>query len=120
MYGRSFGSVLDACAANYGRQEALVRGDLRLTYTEVMDGIRRTGRALRGLGLEPGDRVAFVMSDSLDLVNMMYGALWAGLTIVPLNARLQLDDHVYMVKDSGARALAFNAYALPWRPDRGS
>jgi fatty-acyl-CoA synthase len=29
---------------------------------------------------------------------------------VPLNARLQLDDHVYMVKDAGARALAFNAY----------
>ena len=110
MYGRSFGSVLDACAANYGRQEAFVRGDLRLSYTEVMDGIRRTGRALRGLGLEPGDRVAFVMSDSLDLVNIMYGALWAGLTIVPLNARLQLDDHVYMAKDAGARALAFNAY----------
>ena len=110
MYGRSFGSVLDACATSYGRQEALVRGDLRPSYAEVMDGIRRTGRALRGLGLEPGDRVAFVMSDSLDLVNMMYGALWAGLTIVPLNARLQLDDHVYMVKDSGARALAFNAY----------
>jgi fatty-acyl-CoA synthase len=38
----------------------------------------------------------------------MYGALWAGLTIVPLNARLQLDDHVYMVKDAGARALAFD------------
>jgi fatty-acyl-CoA synthase len=110
MYGRSFGSVLDACATSFGRQEALVRGDLRPSYAEVMDGIRRTGRALRGLGLEPGDRVAFVMSDSLDLVSMMYGALWAGLTIVPLNARLQLDDHVYMVKDAGARALAFNAY----------
>jgi fatty-acyl-CoA synthase len=110
MYGRSYGSVLDACAASYGNQEALVHGDLRLSYAEVMHGIRRTGRALRALGLQPGDRVAFVMSDSLNLVNMMYGALWAGLTIVPLNARLQLDDHVYMVKDAGARVLAFNAY----------
>jgi fatty-acyl-CoA synthase len=110
MYGRSFGSVLDACAASYGRQEALVHGDLRISYREVMDGIRRTGRALRGVGLVPGDRLAFVMSDSLDLVNIMYGALWAGLTVVPLNARLQLDDHVYMVRDAGARALAFNGY----------
>jgi fatty-acyl-CoA synthase len=108
MFGRSFGSVLDACAANYRNQEALVSGAQRLTYAEVMDGIRRTGRALLGLGLRPGDRVAFVMSDSLDLVNVMYGALWAGLTIVPLNARLELEDHVYMVKDAGARALAFN------------
>ena len=109
MYGRSFGSVLDACGASFGKEEALVQGDLRLTYEEVLDGIRRTGRALLELGLVPGDRVAFVMSDSLDLVNMMWGALWAGLTIVPLNARLQLDDHVYMVKDAGARALAFDA-----------
>jgi fatty-acyl-CoA synthase len=109
MYGRSFGSVLDACAANYRDREALVRGDLRVTYGEIMDGIRRTGRALLAQGLQPGDRVAFVMSDSLDLVNMMYGALWAGLTIVPLNARLQLEDHVYIVNDSNARALAFNA-----------
>lgn len=108
MYGRSYGSVLDACASNFADQEALVQGDVRLSYAEVMDGVRRTGRALLGLGLAPGDRVAFVMSDSIDLVNMMYGALWAGLTIVPLNAKLQLDDHVYMVKDSGARALAFN------------
>jgi fatty-acyl-CoA synthase len=108
MYGRTFGSVLDACATNFGPQEALVHGELRLNYSEVIDGIRRTGRALLGLGLRPGDRVAFVMADSLDLVNIMYGALWAGLTTVPLNARLQLEDHVYMVKDSGARALAFN------------
>ena len=109
MYGRSFGSVLDACAANYGAEEALVQGDLRLSYDQVMDGIRRTGRALRELGLVPGDRVAFVMSDSPDLVNIMWGSLWAGLTIVPLNARLQLDDHVYMVRDAGARVLAFDA-----------
>lgn len=108
MFGRSFGSVLDACAANYRNQEALVRGEERLSYGEVMEGIRRTGRALLGLGLRPGDRLAFVMSDSLDLVNIMYGALWAGLTIVPLNPRLSLEDHVYMVGDAEVRALAFN------------
>ncbi len=108
MIGRPIGSVLDACAANFGNETALVSGDQRISYAEAIGGIRATGRALRSLGLEPGDRVAFVMSDSPELMNIMWGALWAGLTIVPLNARLALDDHVYMVEDSGARALAFN------------
>lgn len=108
MIGRSFGSVLDACAYSYPTETALVQGDLRLTYAEMFDRIRRTGRALRGLGLEPGDRVAFVMADSPALLEVMYGALWAGMTIVPLNRRLMVEDHVYMVGDSGARALLFD------------
>ncbi len=106
---RSFGSVLDGIAASYPTEEALVQGEIRLTYEQVIGSIRATGRALRSLGLGPGDRLAFVMSDSVDLVNMMFGALWAGITIVPLNAKLSLEDHVYMVEDAGARGLAFNA-----------
>jgi fatty-acyl-CoA synthase len=109
MIGRSFGSVLDACAHNYPNETALVQGDLRLTYTEMFARIRRTGRALLALGLRPGDRIAFVMADSTELLEVMYGALWAGLTIVPLNARVSVEDHVYMVGDSQARALVFDA-----------
>jgi adenosylmethionine-8-amino-7-oxononanoate aminotransferase len=37
----------------------------------------------------------------------MYAALWAGLTIVPLNARLSPDDLAYMVSDCDARVLCF-------------
>ncbi|MFN8174509.1 MAG: AMP-binding protein [Solirubrobacteraceae bacterium] len=105
----SFGRVLDACAHNYPTETALVQGDRRLTYAELFGRIRQTGRALRALGLEPGDRVAIVMVDSPALLEVMYGALWAGLTIVPLNARLALEDHLYMVGDAAARALVFDA-----------
>jgi fatty-acyl-CoA synthase len=108
MIGRSFGSVLDACAYNYPNETALVQGDLRLTYAEMFGRIRKAGRALLGLGLVPGDRVAMVMADSPALLEVMYGALWAGLTIVPLNARLALEDHLYMVGDSQARALVLD------------
>ena len=109
MIGSSFGRVLDACARNYPTETALVQGDLRLSYAEMFDRIRRTGRALIAQGLRPGDRVAILMADSPALLEAMYGALWAGLTIVPLNSRLMLDDHTYMVGDSRARALLFDA-----------
>jgi fatty-acyl-CoA synthase len=109
MIGRSFGSVLDACAHNYPRETALVQGDVRLSYTEMFGRIRQTGRALQKLGLGPGDRLAFVMADSPALLEVMYGALWAGITTVPLNARLSLEDHKYMIEDAQARALVFDA-----------
>ena len=71
--------------------------------------IRQTGRALQRLGLGPGDRLAFVMADSPALLEVMYGALWAGITTVPLNARLSLEDHKYMIEDARARALVFDS-----------
>jgi fatty-acyl-CoA synthase len=109
MIDRSFGSVLDACAHNYPRETALVQGDVRLSYTEMFGRIRQTGRALQKLGLGPGDRLAFVMADSPALLEVMYGALWAGITAVPLNARLSLEDHKYMIEDARARALVFDS-----------
>ena len=109
MIGRSVGSVLDACAHHYPRETALVHGERRLSHTELFGRVRQTGRALRKLGLGSGDRLAFVMADSPALLEVMYGALWAGITVVPLNARLSLDDHRYMVGDAQARALVFDA-----------
>jgi fatty-acyl-CoA synthase len=108
MIGQSFGHVLDACASNYPKEIACVHGGRRVTYREMFGQIRRTGRALLDQGLRPGDRIAIVMADSRELLEVIFGALWAGLTIVPLNVRLSLDDHVYMVSDSGARALVFD------------
>src|SRR5438093_781504 len=108
MIGRSFGTVLDAVGHNYPAETALVHGDLRLTYDELCGRVRASGRALLSLGLRPGDRVAFVLADSATLLEVMHGALWAGLTVVPLNARLALEDHLYMVGDAAARALVFD------------
>jgi fatty-acyl-CoA synthase len=108
MYGRTFGSVLDACAASFGDATAIVHEGERFSYAQAIGDLRAFGRGLRAAGLLPDDRVAILMKDSPDLITAMYGALWAGLTIVPLNTRLALEDHVYMLRDSGARALLFD------------
>ena len=108
MHGRTFGSVLDACAESFGNETALVHDGRRRSYADAIGDLRALGRGLRSAGLSPGDRVAILMKDTPDLVTALYGALWAGITIVPLNTRLALEDHVYMVQDTGARALLFD------------
>ena len=84
---------------------AVRHGDRSLTYADVLSDVRRTGRALLDLGLRRGDRVAVLMADRPEVITVGYGAHWAGIATVMLNARLGAEDHAYILGDSGARVL---------------
>jgi fatty-acyl-CoA synthase len=105
MLRHSAGALIERCGLAYGPQTAVVCGDRRITYTEQLARVRQTGRALLDLGLEKGDRVAVLMTDRPELLDVYYGALWAGLAIVPLNAKASASDHAYILSDCGARVV---------------
>ena len=75
------------------------------TFAEVAARSARMGAALLGLGLAPGDRVALVLHDGIDLVSAFLGAIRAGLVPIPLNTLFQAQDYAYILTDSGARAI---------------
>ena len=56
---------------------ALTRGELRSAAGKVAAGLRQKG-------VEPGDRVALLIGNSVDFVVAALGCLWAGVTFVPL------------------------------------
>ena len=56
---------------------ALTRGELRTAAGRVAAGLVRKG-------VEPGDRVALLIGNSVDFVVAALGCLWAGATFVPL------------------------------------
>ena len=109
MLVHSAGALVERAALAYGPQTAVVYRDRRISYAEQIARIRQTGRALLGLGLDKGDRVAVLMSDRPELLDVYYGALWAGLAIVPLNAKASASDHAYIIGDCGARAVVHDA-----------
>jgi fatty-acyl-CoA synthase len=100
--------VLDCLPERFPNGLALVEGGRRWTFDDVLSEIRAVGGALRKLGLAPGERVGMVMKNTSDLVFAMYGGVWAGLTIVPLNVKLSASDHAYMLRDAGARVLLYH------------
>ena len=108
MYGRTFGNVLESLVDRFPNELALIEGDRRLTFTDLVAQIRAVGQALRSLGLRPGDRVGILMKDSAELVIAMNGGLWAGITIVPLNSRLSASDHSYMLADAEVKVLLYH------------
>jgi fatty-acyl-CoA synthase len=108
MYGRTLGSVLDSMAQRFPHEQALVDGDVRLSFLEVIGEIRAVGQALRALGLGPGDTVGIAMNDTVELALAMHGGLWAGITTVPLNIKLSVDNHAYMLADARVKALLYH------------
>ena len=109
MFGRTFGTVIDALAERFPHEPALVDGDRRLSFTEAVGEVRAVGQALRALGLKPGDRVGIAMNDTAELAFAIHGGLWAGITIVPLNIKLSVENHAYMLGDAGVKALLYHA-----------
>jgi long-chain acyl-CoA synthetase len=58
---------------------------------------------LRRAGLEPGDRVVVFMRNHPRYLEILWGAWWAGLAVVPVNAKLHPAEVEWIVDDARAR-----------------
>lgn len=104
--------MLVRTARAYPDQAALYLGTEPLcTFGQLADRVARCACGLRDwLGLQAGDRVALVMKNCPQYVELLYGIWHAGLCAVPINARLHPREIQGILQDSGAR-LSFAADA---------
>ena len=71
------------------RRPALFDGTCALRdYGELADRAARLAAAFTAAGLQPGDRIALFMRNHPAYLELLYGAWWAGLAVVPMNAKL--------------------------------
>jgi fatty-acyl-CoA synthase len=89
----------------HGDREAVVDGDLRLSYAEFFDRCDRWSAALQGLGVQPGDRVATIAPNTHAQLEAFYAVPQIGAVLVPVNYRLSADDFAYIVNHSGTSVL---------------
>jgi long-chain acyl-CoA synthetase len=74
------------------------------TYRDLASRVARLDSGLRGkLGLKPGDRVALAMKNSPEYYEILFACWHAGLTAVPMNAKLHAKEFAYILEDSGAK-----------------
>jgi 2-furoate---CoA ligase len=86
--------------------EALVDGEVRLTYAELRKRAARLARGLEELGLARGGRLAAVLRNCHETVELYWAAQWLGATFVPLSWRATLAEIDYCLQDCGARLVA--------------
>jgi acyl-CoA synthetase (AMP-forming)/AMP-acid ligase II len=111
-------TTLTTNVGNHLRRRARMNPDLeaivdvaagrRYTYTELHRGATKVAAALKGLGLNQGDRVAILAPNCHEFAETFYGAALAGMVVVPLNWRLVAGELAFMLQDSGASAVCYS------------
>src|SRR5881409_940697 len=86
----------------YPEREAVVDGDLRLSYEQFFDRCDAWSAALQKLGVRQHDRVAYIAPNTHAQLESFYAVPQAGAVLVPINYRLTPDDFAYIIEHSGA------------------
>ncbi|MBS1786361.1 MAG: long-chain-fatty-acid--CoA ligase [Acidobacteria bacterium] len=104
---------LKRAMAVYGNQEAVVSGDLRLTYNQLGERVNRWVNLMRSLGVQQGDRVAIISQNDHRLMDGFFGAPLMGAVYMPINFRLIADDFNYILNHAEAKVLIVEDWLVP-------
>ena len=85
----------------------------RLTYRQFWARVARVGNLLRALGIGPGDKVATVADNSLELLETYWAVPTIGAALVPLSPLLMRDGLASLLRGSEARCLIAQSSMLP-------
>ena len=106
-------SFLERSARVWPGKVAVIYGRQRLTYAELAAEAARVAGALRASGVEPGDRVAYLMPNLPEMLIAHFAVPLAGGILVAINTRLTADEISYILRHCGAKILVTDAALLP-------
>lgn len=104
---------LKLAAGLYPNQTAIICGDKRFTYKEYFERANRLGNAILSLGIQRGDRVAFLGYNCHCLLEAYYGVVQVGAVLMPMNIRLASEDFLFMLNHAEAKAIIVQNDFLP-------
>ncbi|MDW6064483.1 AMP-binding protein [Streptomyces sp. FXJ1.4098] len=81
--------LLQAASQEHGERPFLRVGNVVRTYQQTREAAATMAGALAAHGCRPGDRVAAMTGNRIELVDLFLGAAWLGAELVPLNTGLR-------------------------------
>ena len=105
----------------YSDRTALVSETRRSTFRELHDRVGGIAAALKKHGFKAGDRLAILLPNELEFIELVYACAWLGLIVVPLNTRLSEKEIDHVLIDATPHglirhsSLAVPTVQLPWQ-----
>ncbi|MBW2370312.1 MAG: AMP-binding protein, partial [Deltaproteobacteria bacterium] len=101
----NLGQQLKINAKKYPDKPALKDKSRSFTFSDTNRRVNQLANGLTGLGLTQGDKVAVMMDNSIEIVELYMATAKTGIIIVPINFRLVSREVAYIVDNSDAKAL---------------
>src|ERR1700690_1280633 len=105
----------------YTRRTALVVDGAVVSFKELHERVRNIAAALAAKGFAAGDRLALLLPNSPEYIELVYACSWLGVTAVPINVRLsaaEIDGILLDAKPHGLvrhSSLPKPGVQVPWQ-----
>jgi acyl-CoA synthetase (AMP-forming)/AMP-acid ligase II len=97
----------------YPEKLAVVFGEHRLSFFEFNRRVNSVANALLGMGIRKGDKVATILSNSLEVLEIYQAVAKTGIVVVPLSPLLRGDGLSNLINDSDSVAVVSQADLAP-------
>lgn len=95
-------------AKAYPERIALIFKGKKVTYRELNLEANRLANSMKQLGIEKGDRVAYLFPNCLELLYIWYATQKLGVTAVPLNTHLLPEEIVWTLRQAECKMLLYH------------
>lgn len=96
-------------ARYFSQRTAVLYEDKSLTFSQVDELSNRFAHVLARNGIGRGGRLAILANNSLYSIPVDFACVKASAARTPLNARLSIDEHEHMLRDTGARLVIYDS-----------
>ena len=109
---RTLPRMLAVQAERHGDRPLLTIGSITWTFRDAASAAARCAGTLAAAGIGPGDRVALLLANRFELLEMVLACGWLGAIAVPINTAAMGPQIGYFLENSGARVLAIEGALL--------
>ncbi|MGD9753184.1 MAG: AMP-binding protein [Acidimicrobiia bacterium] len=102
---QTLSELVDHARRLHGDVEAMVDGEVRLTYQQLTDAIDEQAAALVASGIRPGDAVALWAPNIWEWTVSAFATFRAGGVLVPINTRFKGGEAAFVLQKSKAKLL---------------
>ncbi len=105
--GLTIGAVLERTVAAHGDHDAVVFPELNLrwSYAEFLDRVKRMGRALMALGIAPGDHVGIWSTNWPEWLLAQFSTAYIGAVLVNVNPAYRLHEVDFILRAADIKVL---------------
>jgi long-chain acyl-CoA synthetase len=101
IYVQSMGRAIQC----HPERPALSLGQSTLTFSQLHNRVKRLAAGLSSAGFKKGDRLAILLPNAPEYIELVYACSWLGVIAVPVNVRLSIPEIDSVLADSSPRGI---------------